>query len=260
MRFRTDAQPFRVRLRIGEDIGGVLLQLMFCPRCTVALETPPTSSRSSRASVTIAVNHGRDQRFVLITRLAPSGSKRLRAVIFLFGRGALKIFAAGNLEGRKGVAIALQGLAQAKKKGVQFSYRIPSRGPEFEHLQHLAKRLGIGEEVDLGRQMPREDYIRELQDTDLYLLPGLREGGGLTMMEAMLAGCVPIIATCGGPGTAVTDECGVRVPVTSPKKWQRKLQTLWSASIATGNSWRAWPRSRASGLPTLTQRKDSSAQ
>ncbi len=130
----------------------------------------------------------------------------------------LKIFAAGNLEGRKGIAMALHGLAQAKQKGVKFSYRITSRGPEFEHLQRLAKRLGIAEEVDLGRQMPREDYIRELQDTDLYLLPSLREGGGLTMMEAMLAGCVPIVAACGGPGTTVTDECGVRVPVTTPKQ------------------------------------------
>jgi glycosyltransferase involved in cell wall biosynthesis len=130
----------------------------------------------------------------------------------------LKIFAAGNLEGRKGIAMALYGLARAKQKGVKFTYRITSRGPELEHLQRLAKRLGLAEEVDLGRQMPREDYIRELQDTDLYLLPSLREGGGLTMMEAMLAGCVPIVAACGGPGTTVTDECGVRVPVTTPKQ------------------------------------------
>ena len=135
----------------------------------------------------------------------------------------LKIFAAGNLEGRKGVAMALHGLAQAKQKGVKFSYRITSRGPEFEHLKSLAKRLGIAEEVDLGRQMPREDYIRELQDTDLYLLPSLREGGGLTMMEAMLAGCVPIVAACGGPGTTVTNECGVSVPVTTPKQMAAEI-------------------------------------
>jgi glycosyltransferase involved in cell wall biosynthesis len=135
----------------------------------------------------------------------------------------LKIFAAGNLEGRKGIAIALHGLARAKQSGVKFTYRITSRGPEFEHLQHLAKRLGISEEVDLGRQMAREDYVRELQDTDLYLLPSLREGGGLSMMEAMLAGCVPIVAACGGPGTTVTDECGVSIPVTSPKQMAKEI-------------------------------------
>ena len=43
------------------------------------------------------------------------------------------------------------------------------------------------------------------------------------MMEAMLAGCVPIVAHCGGPGTAVTDECGVRVPVRTPGQMAEEI-------------------------------------
>jgi glycosyltransferase involved in cell wall biosynthesis len=171
----------------------------------------------------------------------------------------LKIFAAGNLEGRKGVAVALHGLAQAKQKGVKFSYRITSRGPEFKHLQRLAKHLGIAEEVDLGRQMPREDYIRELQDTDLYLLPSLHEGGGLTMMEAMLAGCVPIVAACGGPGTTVTNECGVSVPVTTPKQMTAEIADAVVRFDRDRNSWRAWPSLPASGSQKFIPSKNSSA-
>jgi len=135
----------------------------------------------------------------------------------------LKILAGGNLEGRKGVAIALQGLALAKQAGARFFYRVTGRGPELEHLQGLAKQLGIESEVRIGQGVAREDYIRELHATDLYLLPSLREGGGLTMMEAMLAGCVPIVADAGGPGTAVTDECGVRIPVESPAQMAREI-------------------------------------
>ena len=135
----------------------------------------------------------------------------------------LKIFASGNLEGRKGIAMALHGLALAKQRGVKFSYRITSRGAEFNHLQNLARTLGLEKEVDMGRSMSREEYLRELQDSDLYLLPSLREGGGLTMMEAMLAGCVPIVADCGGPGTTVTDECGVRVPVRHPEQMAQDI-------------------------------------
>ena len=130
----------------------------------------------------------------------------------------LKIFASGNLEGRKGVAIALRGLRMAKDQGVKFAYRITSRGPEFDHLNVLAGKLGLADEVSLGQRFPRDGYIQELWDTDIYLLPSLREGGGLSMMEAMVAGCVPIVADCGGPGTAVTDECGVRIPVASMEK------------------------------------------
>ena len=34
----------------------------------------------------------------------------------------------------------------------------------------------------------------------------------------MLAGCVPIVAACGGPNVIVSDECGFRVPVASRRK------------------------------------------
>jgi glycosyltransferase involved in cell wall biosynthesis len=137
----------------------------------------------------------------------------------------LKILAGGNLEGRKGVAIALQGLAMAKKAGANFFYRVTGRGPELEHLQNLARALGIAENVSLGQGFKREDYVRELQDTDLYLLPSLREGGGLTMMEAMLAGCVPIVADAGGPATAVADGCGVRVAIRTPEQMAKDIGT-----------------------------------
>ncbi len=135
----------------------------------------------------------------------------------------LKILAGGNLEGRKGIAVALQGLALAKKAGARFTYRVTSHGPELEHLKRLARELGIENEVSLGHGFPREEFIRGLHDTDLYLLPSLREGGGLTMMEAMLAGCVPIVADAGGPGTAVSDECGVRIPVHTPEQMARDI-------------------------------------
>jgi glycosyltransferase involved in cell wall biosynthesis len=137
----------------------------------------------------------------------------------------LKILAGGNLEGRKGLAIALQGLALAKKRGARFFFRITSRGSEQAHLEKLTERLGLKEEVSIGRAFDREDYYPQLRDTDLYLLPSLREGGGLTMMEAMLAGCVPIVANCGGPGTAVTGECGVRIPVHTPGQMAEEIAT-----------------------------------
>lgn len=127
----------------------------------------------------------------------------------------LKILAGGNLEGRKGVAIALHGLALARQQGANFSYRITGSGPEHRHVEALVRQLGLEKNVVVGRAFSREDYENELKDSDLYLLPSLREGGGLTMMEAMMAGCVPIVANCGGPGTAVSDECGVRVAVGS---------------------------------------------
>jgi glycosyltransferase involved in cell wall biosynthesis len=127
----------------------------------------------------------------------------------------LHAFASGALEGRKGVSLALDAIALAKKQGLRIRYRVGSHGPEIGHLRDQAKKLGLEEEVIFGEPMPREGYVRELLESDIYLLPSLRDNAPSTLMEAMLAGCVPLVAGCGGPDVIVSDDCGYRVPVGS---------------------------------------------
>jgi glycosyltransferase involved in cell wall biosynthesis len=128
----------------------------------------------------------------------------------------LRAFAAGNLEGRKGVAIALQAIYLAKKAGVRVEYRVTSQGPELAHLQRLSETLGLSDQVILGRRFDASDYASALATFDIVLLPSLRDGAGLSIMEAMLAGCVPIVADWCGPAEFVTSDCGYKVAVTDP--------------------------------------------
>jgi glycosyltransferase involved in cell wall biosynthesis len=60
-------------------------------------------------------------------------------------------------------------------------------------------------------------YHQALRDADIYLLPSLRDNAPITLMEAMLAGCVPLVADCGGPAAIVTPACGIIIPVTSSR-------------------------------------------
>jgi glycosyltransferase involved in cell wall biosynthesis len=130
----------------------------------------------------------------------------------------LHAFASGALEGRKGVSLALDAIALAKKQGLKIRYRVGSHGPEIDHLREQAKRLDLEQEVIFGEPMPRDGYVRELLESDIYLLPSLRDNAPSTLMEAMLAGCVPLVAGCGGPDVIVSDDCGYRVPVGSRRK------------------------------------------
>jgi glycosyltransferase involved in cell wall biosynthesis len=131
-------------------------------------------------------------------------------------RRPLRAFAAGNLEGRKGVAIALQAIFLAKKAGVRVDYHVTSRGPELAHLQRLSEKLGLSDQVILGEQFDAADFAAALATFDIVLLPSLRDGAGLSIMEAMLAGCVPIVADWCGPAEFVTPDCGYKVAVTNP--------------------------------------------
>jgi len=127
----------------------------------------------------------------------------------------LQAFASGALEGRKGVSLALEAIALGKTKGLKIRYRVGSHGPEIHHLREQASRLGLDKEVVFGEPMPRDGYVRELLESDVYLLPSLRDNAPSTLMEAMLAGCVPLVAACGGPDVIVSGECGYRIPVSS---------------------------------------------
>ena len=137
--------------------------------------------------------------------------------------GPLRVFAGGNLIGVKGVALASQALARAKAGGVKFRYRLGGGSPETRHLRNLAVRLGLENDILFGEPLSGEAYQNELGATHIFLLPSLRESAGLTMMEAMMAGCVPMVANCGGPARIVTDDCGYRVAVSSRSKFVEDL-------------------------------------
>jgi glycosyltransferase involved in cell wall biosynthesis len=124
----------------------------------------------------------------------------------------LRFFAGGMLEGRKGNALTFAALARLKAQGLKFSFHIGGGGPELNNLRQLAGCLNLRENIVFGNWFGA-DYLQALAASHVFLLPSLRESSGLTMMESMLAGCVPIVADCGGPAHIVTDACGWKIPV-----------------------------------------------
>ena len=139
----------------------------------------------------------------------------------------LRIFAGGNLEGRKGVAITLQALSLFGRRGHAFSFTFGGLGPELKHLQKLAATLDYGAgKVSLGNHFDGAEYRAELAKANVYLLPSLREGAPVTMIEAMASGCVPIVANAGGAPMVVDDSCGFVVPITNPDQMAGDICTI----------------------------------
>lgn len=140
-------------------------------------------------------------------------------------KGPLQIFAGGSLEGRKGLAVALNALAKAKADGLNFRFRICGEGPEHRHLQSLCDRLGLTQNVSFERPLSGAAYEEALHASHIYLLPSLRENAGLTLMEAMLSGCVPIVARLGGPGVIVTADIGFPLSARNLPQLTRDIQS-----------------------------------
>jgi glycosyltransferase involved in cell wall biosynthesis len=140
--------------------------------------------------------------------------------------GVLRLYAAGNLGGQKCIALALQALARVKQRGVNFRYLLGAGGPEIPHLKKLTAKFGLTEEIIFGGTVSREEYQQELGRTHIYLLPSMRETVGLTMLEAMLAGCVPIVGDNGGPKLTVTEACGYKISVSNPNRMAEEIADI----------------------------------
>jgi len=144
----------------------------------------------------------------------------------------LTIFAGGNLEGRKGVAIVLRALAILSQRKIPYEFTYGGKGPELSYLTRLAQKLCLTDvNVNLGQVLTQENYFRELKRAHIYLLPSLREGAPVTMMEAMAASCVPVVGKCGGAAMLVNEDCGKLIPITTPSEMAEeiadKLRSLW---------------------------------
>jgi len=115
------------------------------------------------------------------------------------------------LEPRKGVRFLLEAAARVKASGIEAEYRIAGSGPLLEELKKLAADLGLAQTVHfVGFVADTAGFLAEL---DIFVMPSLYEGLGVSALEAMGAG-KPVIATrVGGLTESVIDGVtGIIVP------------------------------------------------
>lgn len=131
---------------------------------------------------------------------------------FEAGRGTPKavpprILFAGNLVPSKGVDILIRALAILKARAIPVRARILGEGPAKTGLQQLAEQQGVGSEVEWSPFLPQDRMPAEYGASTIAVLPsrGQAEGLGLTLVEALLAGCAVVGTPAGGIPEVVQD-------------------------------------------------------
>lgn len=107
------------------------------------------------------------------------------------------------LEARKGHRFLLDAAALLKARGLKLEYRFAGDGPLRGDLEQQATRLGISDQVSFrGFVTEPAEFLTEI---DIFAMPSLYEGLGVSALEAMAAG-KPVVATSvGGLTESVID-------------------------------------------------------
>lgn len=104
-----------------------------------------------------------------------------------------------HLVPRKRHADVLRAMWVLRSRWPSLRYVIVGDGPEREHLEHLARELGLEERVEFRGQLPHAEAMAALDGASLAVMPSVDEAYGVAYVEAMARG-VPAIGALGEPG------------------------------------------------------------
>jgi glycosyltransferase involved in cell wall biosynthesis/ribosomal protein S18 acetylase RimI-like enzyme len=135
----------------------------------------------------------------------------------------LMVLTAARLAADKGIQYLVEAAALLPRNGASYRLMVAGDGPARDRLEELCRERGVSDRVRfLGF---RHDVGALLAACDLVVLPSLREGLSISLLEAMAAG-KPIIASSIGSHreVAAQAEMAVLVPPADPAALAQAIQ------------------------------------
>lgn len=145
--------------------------------------------------------------------------------------GPLRAAFVGRLVALKGVDMLLEAAAPLLRAG-QLQLDLIGDGPERPRLQALIDQLQIQPATRLDGWVDHRQLQPRLQQSDVLILPSLREFGGGVVLEAMALGVPPIVLDHGGPPELVPPGTGHVLPLRSRSQIIADLRSLLTTLAA----------------------------
>ena len=132
-------------------------------------------------------------------------------------RDGFRVLFVGRFDPIKGLPLALEAMRRFGAAAPEARLELVGEGPERPRLEALAARLGLAGRIVWTPWSPRPEIFRKMRESDAFLFPSLRDGGGAVVVEAMASGLPVVCLDLAGPGLHVRDGWGIKVPAGRPE-------------------------------------------
>lgn len=152
--------------------------------------------------------------------------------------GWKKILYFGRLDAKKGLDQIVEACGKLKKEGLEFDFNCYGTGPDAKAFID-GMTAALDERFYYGGVVTGDQKWHVLAENDIFLLPSKYEGLPMALLEAMAAGCVPIVSDVGSVSTVVRDgENGYLIEPGNVDQIVDRLRKLLSCDLAemSGNA------------------------
>ena len=87
----------------------------------------------------------------------------------------------------------------------------------------MADQFRLNEKIRWRGFVANVEVLKDYRNADFFVFPSLKEPTGGALLEAMAAGLPVICVDAGGPAYAVTEECGIKIPLRDKEKMTADL-------------------------------------
>ena len=103
-----------------------------------------------------------------------------------------KLLFVARLVSRKGLQYLPPLIKILKDEGIEVKLEVIGRGPMLAEVKKLALKLGVSRSIEFLGELHGAQKIAHFHAADFFMAPYTDEAFGLTLLEAMAAGCPPI--------------------------------------------------------------------
>lgn len=128
----------------------------------------------------------------------------------------IRMITTGRLVPNKNILTVVRALKYIPKS-YHISLTIVGSGPQKKEIEEEIIKNDRIADVEIIAEMPRQEVLQLVEQSDIFLFPSLREGGSWSLMEAMAIGLPVVCLDWAGMAITTNDSCAIRLPVTTPE-------------------------------------------